>query len=171
MNLYYIIKNYVIVQEKVYLNYLEENNQIITEIIIVLNCFNSYNTEYRLKEHEEIFNKNNGCCIIMSRRNEKMLKYNHEEKSLKAPFVIYLDLKCLLLKMVSGQNDFNNSYTERKTKHELYGWAMFTRCSFDATKNKLDYYRGLDCIKLSCKKLKDYALKNYEKKKRNDTLV
>ena len=43
---------------------------------------------------------------------------------------------------------------------------MFAKCSSDATKNKLDYYRGIDFIKMLCKKLKDYALKiiNYEKK-------
>ena len=46
------------------------------------------------------------------------------------------------------------------------GWAIFTNCSFDGTKSKLDYYRGEDCIKELCKKLKDHALKiiNYEKK-------
>ena len=36
---------------------------------------------------------------------------------------------------------------------------MFTKCSFDATKNKLDNYRGKDCIKMLSKKLKDHALK------------
>ena len=102
----------------------------------------------------------------MPRWVEKILKYNHGEKSLKAPFVIYLDLECLLLKMLSCQNDPKNSYAERKAKHEPSRWAMSTNCSFDATKNKLDYYRGIDCIKVLCKKLKDHALKiiNHEKK-------
>ena len=68
--------------------------------------------------------------------------------------------------MLLCQNNLEKSYTERKAKHEPSGWAMFTKCSFDATKNKLDYYRGIDCIKVLCKKLKDHALKiiNYEKK-------
>ena len=76
-------------------------------------------------------------------------------------------MECLLLKMLSYQNDLKNSYTERKAKHETSGWAMFKNCSFDATKNKLDYYRGIDCIKVLCKKLKDHALKiiNHKKKK------
>ena len=61
-------------------------------------------------------------------------------------------------------------FTKKKAKHETSGWAMFTKCSFDVIENKLDYYRGRDCIKKFCKKLKDHALKiiNYEKK-RNDT--
>ena len=102
----------------------------------------------------------------MSRWDEETLKYYHGEKSLKAPFVIYLDLECLLLKIISCQNNPKNSYTERKAQHEPSGWAVFTNCSFDATKYKLEYYRGIDCIKELCKKLKDHALKiiNYEKK-------
>ena len=52
--------------------------------------------------------------------------------------------------MLLCQNNLEKSYTERKAKHEPSGWAMFTKCSFDATKKKLDYYRGIDCIKMFC---------------------
>ena len=43
---------------------------------------------------------------------------------------------------------------------------MFTKCSFDKKENKLNYYRGKDCIDKLCKKLKEHAMKiiNYEKK-------
>ena len=51
--------------------------------------------------------------------------------------------------------------------HKPYGYSLNTHCSFDATKNKLDYYRGKDCMERFLKKLKEHALKiiNYEKKK------
>ena len=39
----------------------------------------------------------------------KILKYNHGEKSLKTPAIIYADLGCLLDKMHSGQNNFEKS--------------------------------------------------------------
>ena len=45
-----------------------------------LNCFISYSTENRLKEHEEICNKNNICRMIMLKWYEIILKYNHGEK-------------------------------------------------------------------------------------------
>ena len=35
---------------------------------------------------------------------------------------------------------------------------MFTRCSFDKKENKLNYYRGEDCIEQLCKKLKERAM-------------
>ena len=43
---------------------------------------------------------------------------------------------------------------------------MFTICSFDPTKNKLDCYRGKDCMERFCKDVRDHAMKiiNYEEK-------
>ena len=61
-----------------------------------LNCFNSYTTKNKLKEHEEICHNHDSCHIEMPRWVEKILKYNPGEKSLKTPFAIYLDLECLL---------------------------------------------------------------------------
>ena len=108
---------------------------------------------------------------------EKILKCNPVEKSLKAPFAVYLHLECLLEKQQSCQNNNNNnnntnnnnleeSYTEKKARHKPSGWAMFTRCSFNKKENKLNYYRGKDCIEKLCKKLKERAMKivDYEKK-------
>ena len=131
-----------------------------------LNCFNSYSSENKLKEHEEICNKHYSCHLIMPELDEKPLKYNHGKKPFKAPCVIYLDLECLLLKMLSCQNDSNNTYTERKAMHEPSGWTILTNCLFDKAKSKLDYCRGIDCIKVLCEKFKDRALRiiNYEKK-------
>ena len=64
------------------------------------------------------------------------------------------------------KNNPEKSYTEKKAKHEPSGWAMFTKCSFDKKENELNYYRGKDCIKKLCKKLKECAMKiiNYEEK-------
>ena len=39
---------------------------------------------------------------------EKILKYNPAEKSLKAPFAIYLDLECLLKEEQFREDDKNN---------------------------------------------------------------
>ena len=131
-----------------------------------LNCFNSYTTKNKLKEHEEICNNHDSCHIEMPKWVEKILKYNPGEKSLKAPFAIYLDLEYLLKKEQSCQNNAEKSHTEKKAKHDPSGWGMLTKCLFDKTEDKLDYYRGKDCIEKLCKKLKEYAMKiiNYEEK-------
>ena len=136
-----------------------------------LNCFNSYTTKNKLKEHEEICNNHNSCCIEMPEWVIKILKHNPGEKSLKAPFAIYLDLECILKKLQSIQNNPEKSYTEKKARHEPSGWSMLTRCSFDKRENEINYYRGKDCIEKLCKKLKESTMEiiNHEKK-RNDNI-
>ena len=116
-----------------------------------LNCFNSYTTKNKLKEHEEKCNNHDSCHIQMPKCFEKILKYNPGEKSLKAPFAIYLNLECWLKKEQSCQNSPKKSYTEKIARHEPSRWAILTRCSFDEEENKLDYYRGKDCIDELCK--------------------
>ena len=66
----------------------------------------------------------------MSNDNNKILKYNHGEKSLKAPFMIHADLECLLEKMHYCQNKSEKSYTEKKIKHTPCGYSLFPNCSF-----------------------------------------
>ena len=102
----------------------------------------------------------------MPKEDEGILKYNHGEKSLKAQFVIDLDIECMLKKEHSCQNNSEKSCIERKAKYKPLGWAMSIKYSFDATKNKLDYYRGIDFIKELFKKLKDHAMEiiNYKEK-------
>ena len=51
-----------------------------------LNCFCSYTTKNKLKEHEEICNNHDSCHIETPKWVQKISKYNAGEKSLKAPF-------------------------------------------------------------------------------------
>ena len=52
----------------------------------------------------------------MPNEDNIILKNSHGEKSLKALFMIYADLECLLEKIHSCQNNPEKSYTEKKTK-------------------------------------------------------
>ena len=113
---------------------LKGNSSNHKQDLYCLTCFNSYTTENKLKEHEEICNNHNSCRMEMPEQVNKIIKYNPGENSLKAPFVIYLDLECILKKVQSSQNNLEKSYTEKKARHEPSGWSMFTRCSFDKKK-------------------------------------
>ena len=64
-------------------------------------------------------------------------------------------------------NNPDESSTTEINKHTPSGYSIFTHCSFDQTKNKLNHYRGKDCMKKFCKDLREHATKiiNYEKKK------
>ena len=132
-----------------------------------LNCLHSYTTEKRLKRHERTCKDHDFCYVKMPNENNKILKYNPGEKSLKHPFNIYADLECLLEKIDTCSNNPKKSYTEKKTKRKPSGYALVTYCSFDKTKTIVNYYRGKDCMKMFCKDLRNHAMKiiNYEKKK------
>ena len=71
------------------------------------------------------------------------IKYNHGEKSMKLPFVIYVDLECLLVKMSTCINNPNESSTTEIYKHTPSGYSKI------------------------CKDLREHVTKiiNYEKKK------
>ena len=102
----------------------------------------------------------------MPEEDNKILKYNHGEKSMKVLFIIYADLESLLEKMSTCHNNLKESYTTKVNKHTPSGYSLFTHCSFDVTKNKLDYYRGKNCTKNFFLDLREHATKiiNYEKK-------
>ena len=99
----------------------------------------------------------------MPEEYNKILKYNKREKSMMVPFIIYADLECLLEKMDACHN---NPEKIINNQHTPSGYSLFTHCSFDRTKNKLNYYRGKDCMKNLCLDLREHATKiiNYEKK-------
>ena len=86
-----------------------------------MDYFHSFWTDNALKKHERLCDNNDYCHVKMHAKDNKKLKYNHGEKSLKAPFTISADLECLLIKEQSCQNNPKKSYTERKAKHEPWG--------------------------------------------------
>ena len=87
-----------------------------------LNCFHSYTTMNKLKKYEKICRNHDFCHVKIPKKNNKILKYNPGEKSLKVPFIIYADLECILRKINARQNNPTKSYTEKKAGHEPSGY-------------------------------------------------
>ena len=86
----------------------------------------------------------------MPKEHEK-IKYLPGEKSLKVPLIIYADLKCLLKKVQFSKNNSENSYTDKKAKHNASGYAWCSIFLSDDTKNRRYFYRRKDCIEKFCK--------------------
>ena len=63
-----------------------------------LNCFHIFRTKNKLEEHKKICENHNYCNVEMPNEDNKTIKYNQGEKSIKLPFTIYTDLECLLEK-------------------------------------------------------------------------
>ena len=118
-----------------------------------LNCFHTFRTENKLKKHKNVCKNYDYCYVEMHKEDNKILKYNHGEKSMTVLFIIYADLHSVLEKMNTCYNHPKKSSTTKINKH--------------TTKNKLDYYRRKNCMKNFCLDLKEHATKliNNEKKK------
>ena len=74
----------------------------------------------------------------MPNEDNKILKYNHGEKSMKAPFIIYADLEPLLEKL---NTCYSNPEKSSATKINKHAPSLFTHCSLDETKNMLRFKR------------------------------
>ena len=112
-----------------------------------LNCFHLFRTENKFKKHKKVCENHDYCYVEMPKEDSKILKYNHREKFMKVPFIIYADLESLLEKMNTCHNNPKKSSKTKINKHTPSGSSMFTHCSFDATKNKLHYHRDKNCMK------------------------
>ena len=55
----------------------------------------------------------------MPNEDNKIVKYNHGEKSMKAPFIIYADLESLLGKISTCHNNPRSSSTTKINIHLL----------------------------------------------------
>ena len=86
---------------------------------------------------------------------------------MRVPFIIYADFESSFGKINTCYNNSEKSPTTKINKHTPSGYSLFKHCSFDAAKNKLDYYRGKDCMKNFCKDFKEHVIKiiNYQKRK------
>ena len=132
-----------------------------------LNCFRSYTTENKLKKHKDVCENHYYCYVEMPEKDNKILKYNHGEKSMKVPFTIYVDLESLLEKMNTCHNNPEKSSITKINKHPPSGYSLFAHCSFDTAKNKFDYYRGKNCMENFCLGLREHTTKiiRYDKKR------
>ena len=61
----------------------------------------------------------------MPKGDDKILKYNHGEKYMKVPFIIYADLESLLEKTSTCHNNPKKLSTTKINKHTASGYSWF----------------------------------------------
>ena len=86
-----------------------------------LNCFYSNSTGNKFKKNKtQCKNHYCYCYVEMPKEDDKILKYNHGEKPMKVPFIIYADLDSLLEKINTCHNNTKKS-TTKINKHTPSG--------------------------------------------------
>ena len=64
-----------------------------------------YYTRRIWEKHEDVGKNHDHCYVEMPKEDNKILKYNHGEKSVKTPFITYADLESLLEKISTSHNN------------------------------------------------------------------
>ena len=78
----------------------------------------------------------NFCNIIISFKITKILELNQYQKPVKAPFIIYADLECIIEKTDGCKNNPENSFTAKVNEHIPSGFSMSTISFFRSIENK-----------------------------------
>ena len=84
---------------------LRETTSNHLEDFYCVNYLHSYRTENKLKKHYMVCINHDYCYVEITKEDNEILKYNHVEKSMKIPFIIYANLECLLEKMNTCLNN------------------------------------------------------------------
>ena len=98
------------------------------------NCFHAYRTKSKLETHKKVCENHDYCHVEMPNEDNKIIKYNQGEKSIKSPFIFYADSEYLLEKISACYNNLEESSTTQINKHTPSGYSLFTHCSFDKKK-------------------------------------
>ena len=134
-----------------------------------LNCLHFFKTkENKLELHKILCKNKDFCNVIMCSEDTKILAdYNKHKKSDKAPFIIYVDLECIIKKINRYRNNSENLSTTKISEHIPSGFSLSTISSFRSIENKHDVYGGKVCMKTFCEFLRDHVMKimNLKKKK------
>ena len=112
----------------------------------ILKCLHSFSTENKHKEHENVSKNRDYCCTEMP-EEEIILKYNHEEKPVKIPSIIYADMLISIYSFLSYaesslnktntcQSNPENALMSKINEHTSTGYSLFIHCSFDGTKKQ-----------------------------------
>ena len=96
---------------------------------------------------------------LMPSEDTKISEFNQYQKSDKAPFIMYADLACIVEKIDGCKHNLENSFPTKVSEHIPSGFSMFTISSFRSIENKLDVYRGKDCMKTFCESLREHTKK------------
>ena len=95
-----------------------------------LNNLNSFATEKKRKSHKKVCENKDLCNTIMPSEDTILLEFNQYQKFDETPFIIYVDLICLIENIDRCKNNLENLWTTKASKHILSGFPMFTISTF-----------------------------------------
>ena len=69
------------------------------------NCFYSFGTKNKLESHKRVCENKDVGNVVLPSGDTKVLKFNQYQKFDKPPFIIYVDLECIIEKIDGCKNN------------------------------------------------------------------
>ena len=122
------------IEEKTHYTLVKNKSALITSQInnhghkrhFCLNCFNSFNSPETLETYKEYCYENESVKTLMPPPGT-YLRFKNFYHSEKAPFVIYADFECKIIRMDNCDPDPNKSYTKKYQKHEPVSFCYYIK--------------------------------------------
>ena len=76
-----------------------------------------FKTKNKFESHRRVCENKDFCDAIMPFEDTKILKFNQYQKFDKEPFVIYVDLECIIEKTDGCKNNPETSSTTKVSEH------------------------------------------------------
>ena len=106
-------------------------------------CLYSFRTE-NFKFHEKVCRHKFFCRILIPSEKNKILEFNHYNKSDKMAYIISADMKSLIKNLDWCANNPENPPEIKIGEHILCGYSMSKIWAFDHIENKHALYPGKD---------------------------
>ena len=104
-----------------------------------LSCLYSFKTKNKLETHKKVCENKDCCNEIMTSEDTKILEFNQYQKSERAPFIIYADLRCIIKKINGCKSNPEKSSIIKVNKNIPSGFSMSIISSFRSKKIMIMY--------------------------------
>ena len=101
----------------------------------------------------------------------EILEFNEYQKYDKVLFIIYEDFECIIEELDGCKNNSENSSTAKESKDIHSGFPMSRISSFRSIENKLDVYRGKDCMEYFYEFLREHVKSMINFRKKNNEIM
>ncbi|EZA58477.1 hypothetical protein X777_01098, partial [Ooceraea biroi] len=86
-------------------------------------CLHYFYTNEKLEAHTADCQRMNNCAIVLPNEDNKWLQFTNYNRKERMPFVIYVDLECILQKMTDNPKLYQ--------RHQVCSIGYYVQCSYN----------------------------------------
>ncbi|XP_050528208.1 uncharacterized protein LOC126898309 [Daktulosphaira vitifoliae] len=116
-------------------------------------CLLFFYSELKLKQHQL-----ENCMrvkTVVPKPPKNIMKFQNYNKQFPVEFVIYADFESILKPIATCDPNPAQSFSNKISIHEPHSFSYFIKCSYDENLDRMELYRGENCVKVFIEKLRE----------------